>query len=446
MPTLQSGGHYLIVYALITMNLDAHPTETDWDFSSPPEPESGNYISDRGVVRESTHLEHLRIALLVTGSIAAMKAPLVARTLRRQGAEVVAFVSREALRYTTIDALEWSTTNQVVTRLTANAEHLSDEKPFAAYVVAPATYNTINKMALGIADSVITSTLGSAIGKMERGQTQILVAPTMHGTLHNSILTRSLEQLKSMGVHLIPPRVAYGKNNLPDELAIARAVCRAVGKSALKNIPILVTGGPTPVPIDNIRRLTNRFTGRLGTCIAEELYLRGAKVKLIHGQGSYTPPDYLPHKMVTTYDEYLTEVMTELEQSYRFAIFSAAVADYRPDRVFPGKIPSGKALTKIDLVPTLKVIDEVRKKFPDLATIAFKYQENVSHQELIEIARNRLQQGHRLVVANRGEEHRARGAQVAYLVTQESPPQKAVGKQEIAKAIADYLETIESKT
>ena len=374
-----------------------------------------------------------------------MKAPLIARTLRRQGANVVAFVSSEALRYTTIDALEWSTTNTVITKLTANAEHLSDDRPFAAYVVAPATYNTINKMALGIADSLITSTLGSAIGRMERGKTQILVAPTMHGSLHNSILTRSLRQLDRLGVKIIPPKVANGKNNLPEEKAIANYVCRAVSKSSLKDVPVLVTAGPTTVAIDNIRRLTNRFTGRLGTYIAEELYLRGAKVKLIHGRGSYSPPDYLTHQIVDTYDEYFSEVMRELKQSYRFGIFSAAVADYKPKKVFPGKIPSGGALSKIELVSTQKVINQVRAKFPDLEMITFKYQENVSHAELINIAQNKLQQGYRMVVANRGEEHQATGAQVAYLVTSEQPPQKAVGKPEIARAIADYLEAINHK-
>ena len=406
-----------------------------WDFQPPPESKLG----DRSLALESNHLANKRIALLITGSIAAMKAPLIARTLRRQGADVVAFASPEALRYTTVEALEWSTTNPVVTKLTANAEHLSDDNPFAAYVVAPATYNTINKMALGIADGVITSSLGSAIGRMERGKTQIIVAPTMHGSLHNSILTESLHKLDRLGVKVIPPKVANGKNNLPDEKAIAFAVCRAVSQSTLKDIPILVTGGPTPVAIDNIRRLTNRFTGRLGTCIAEELYLRGAKVKLIHGQGSYTPPSYLPHKIVTTYDEYLTEVMAELQQGYQYGIFSAAVADYKPAQVFPGKIPSGE-LSKIDLVPTQKVIGEVKARFPSLGMITFKYQENISHDELIAIAKNRLQQGYQMVVANRGEEHQATGAQVAYLVTKDGASQKVVGKQEIARAIADYLE------
>jgi phosphopantothenoylcysteine decarboxylase/phosphopantothenate--cysteine ligase len=419
------------------MNLNEANSQrmTKWYFEPPPE----SALGDREVTLESNHLKSKRIALLVTGSIAAMKAPLIARTLRRQSAEVVAFVSPEALRYTTIDALEWSTTNPVVTKLTANAEHLSDDNPFAAYLVAPATYNTINKMALGIADGIITATLGSAIGRMERGKTEILIAPTMHGSLHNLILTESLHKLDRLGVRIIPPQVAYGKNNLPEEKAIACAVCRTISQSSLKDIPILVTGGPTPVPIDNIRRLTNRFTGRLGACIAEELYLRGAKVKLIHGKGSYSPPGYLPHKIVTTYDEYLTEVMAELAKDYRYGIFSAAVADYQPTQVFPGKIPSGQ-LSKIDLIPTQKVIREVRTKFPSLGMITFKYQENISHEELIDIAQSRLQQGYQMVVANRGEEHQATEVQVAYLVTKDEAPQKVVGKVEIAKAIANYLE------
>lgn len=410
----------------------------DWDFQPPPE----SSLGDRQVAWESTQLQGKRIALLISGSIAAMKAPLIARTLRRQGAEVVAFVSTEALRYTTVEALAWSTTNEVVTKLTPRAEHLSDEQPFAAYVVAPATYNTINKTALGIADGTLTSTLASALGRMEQGKTQIVIVPTMHGSLHNSILTESLHKLARLGVQIMPPQTAYGKHNLPGEKAIACFVCRAVSKSPLKNIPILVTGGPTPVAIDNIRRLTNRFTGRLGACIAEELYLRGAKVMLIHGQGSYTPPDYLPYQLVTSYEQYLTLVMEQLQHSYRFGIFSAAVADYQPAQVFPGKIPSGGKLTKIDLVPTRKVISEVRAKFPSLGMITFKYQEQIDHQELMAIARSRLEQGYQMVVANRGEEHQATGEQVAYLVTPEATPIKAIGKQNIAQAIANYLESV----
>lgn len=408
----------------------------EWDFNPPPE----SSLGDREVLLEGNHLQGKRIALLITGSIAALKAPLIARHLRRQGADVVAFASSEALRYTTVDALEWSTTNTVITKLTAAAEHLSDENPFAAYLIAPATYNTINKIACGIADGVVTSSVASAIGRMERGKTKVLIAPTMHGSLHNSILTASLQKLQAMGVEFIPPLVAYGKNNLPAEAAIASTVCRAVSNSPLKNIPILVTGGATPVPIDNLRRITNRFTGTLGGKIAEELYYQGAEVKLIRGQGSYVPPDYLPHQTIDSYQEYRTTVIEELTQhKYKFAIFSAAVADYQLSEVFPGKIPSGGALQSIDLVPTAKVIAEVRAKFPELYMVTFKYQENMTHEELMAIAKQRLQQGYQMVVANRGEEKGENGEQIAYLVTSDKSPIKVMGKKDIAIAIAEHL-------
>ncbi len=417
----------------------------EWNFSPPPESNLGEPLRrplrDREVLLEGNHLQGKRIALLITGSIAALKAPLIARSLRRQGADVVTFASGEALRYTTIEALEWSTTNPVITKLTAEAEHLSDDNPFAAYIVAPATYNTINKIACGIADGVITSSIGSAIGRMERGKTAVMIAPAMHGSLHNSILTASLQKLHDMGVGIIPPLVAYGKNNLPSEAAIVTAVCRRISKSPLKDIPILVTGCATPVPIDYVRRLTNRFTGTLGGKIAVELYYRGAKVKLIRGQGSYTPPDYLPHQIINSYEEYKTTVIQELAQNnYCCGIFSAAVADYQLAQVFPGKIPSGGALQSIDLIPTAKVIAEVRAKFPHLYMVTFKYQEDIDHEQLMTIAHQRLQQGYQMVVANRGEEKGDKGEQVAYLVTQEKSPIKAIGKGQIAKAIAEFLE------
>lgn len=410
-----------------------------WDFSPPPESQLG----DREVPIEGEHLQGKRIALLITGGIAAIKAPLIARALRKEGADVVAFTSQEALRYTTIDALEWSTTRPVVTKLTAAAEHLSDSAPFDAYLVAPATYNTINKMRYGIADGVITSALASAIGRMERGRTKIAIAPTMHGSLHNSILTESLKTLEAMGVYIVPPREAYGKHNIPDEREIVVEVCRLVSTSPLKGVPILVTGGPTPVPIDNVRRLTNRFSGRLGAEITEELYLRDADVRLIHGEGTYQPPAYLPYQIVRTYDEYLASILETLSQKpYRFGIFSAAVADYKPELVLPGKTPSGGALKTINLVPTLKVIEEVRAKFPDLHMVTFKYQEGVSHEALMEIAQQRIKRGYRAIIANRGEEMGLGGEQIAYLVTADRPPQKMVGKKEIAKAIANYLEQV----
>ncbi|YAI82145.1 MAG: bifunctional phosphopantothenoylcysteine decarboxylase/phosphopantothenate--cysteine ligase CoaBC [cyanobacterium endosymbiont of Rhopalodia sterrenbergii] len=409
----------------------------DWDFSIPPSSDLG----DHDVPLVGNNLFGQNIALLITGGIAAMKTPLIARALRREGARVLAFVSKEATRYVTLDALEWSTNNPVVTKLTSGAEHLSDHAPFTAYIVAPATYNTINKMRYGIADGVITSALASALGRMEQGKTKIMIVPTMHGSLHNSILTESLKFLYNLGVKIMPPRQNYGKNNIPNEQNIVVEVCRLVTDSPLKNIPILVTGGPTPVPIDNIRRLTNHFTGQLGATLAKALYLKGADVTLIHGESSYTPPDYLPYQIAKTYQNYLELVIKILsKKTYVFGIFSAAVADYQPKKIMVGKMHSREKLRSIELIPTIKVIEEVREKFPDLYMVTFKYQEQVSHEALIELANARIKQGYQVVVANQGEEMRRQQDHIAYLVTQNELPQKMIGKRVIAMKIVEHLE------
>lgn len=158
-----------------------------WDYSAP----DSQPIGDHDVVMESNHLAGKRVALLICGGIAAMKTPQIARALRRRGADVVAFCSDDALHYVGREALEWSTCNALVTNLTWRAEHLSDAHPFDAYLVAPATYNTIGKIAGGIADTVITAAIASALGRMKQGATRVLIAPTMHGTMHHEILVNN---------------------------------------------------------------------------------------------------------------------------------------------------------------------------------------------------------------------------------------------------------------
>jgi phosphopantothenoylcysteine decarboxylase/phosphopantothenate--cysteine ligase len=150
---------------------------------------------------------------------------------------------------------------------------------------------------------------------------------------------------------------------------------------------------------------------------------------------------YLPHRLADTFDDYVELVFEELERKQqRAAIFTAAVADYRPQQILPGKTPSGGALQTLELVPTMKVIARVREEHPDLQMVTFKYEENVSHERLMEIARERLEQGYAAVVANRGEEAEEAGQQVAYLVTPDRAELRLAGKPQIARAIADYLE------
>lgn len=405
----------------------------DWDLSPPQSAPMG----DHDVPHQSDHLKGKRIALMVTGGIAAMKVPFLARALRRRGAEVVAFCSEESLHYVGREALEWSTCNPLITQLTWRAEHLSDERPFDAYLVAPATYNTIGKFAQGIADSLIPSTLASALGRLKQGKTRILIAPTMHGTMHNDILIRNVKTLQELGVQFITPRDDYGKHNLPEEGLIVACVCRALSSSVLKGRKILVTGGPTPVPIDGVRRILNRFRGRLGAEIAEELLLRGADPLFILGDGAWKPKSWIPLKIASTYDDYKRLVLEAIDQGVEAGLFSAGVADYRPANRTEGKIPSGQASLTLNLVPTEKIIELARQKQPGLYIVSFKYQEQVTVEQLLKIARDRLDQ-YPVVVANRGEETQGH-QQRAWIVTKDNAIE-VDGKAAIASAICDHLE------
>ena len=406
----------------------------DWEFQPPASPA----IGDHDVPLLSRHLEGQRIALLVGGGIAAMKAPLLVRALRRRGAEVTAFCTAETFRYVGAAALEWSTCRPLVRELTWRAEHLSDGDAFAAYLVAPATYNTIGKAANGIADTVLSATLASALGRLARGETAVLMAPTMHGSLHNAPLEANCRRLAELGVRFVPPRDAYGKHNLPEEELLVAAVCRALSGSPLRQRRLLVTGGPTPVPIDGVRRITSRFRGQLGTAIHEELLRRGADSQLVLGDGGWRPPTWLPAVTIApTFDAYRERVLCAVAAGAEAAVLSAAVADYRPRAVVAGKMPSGRLEWRLELEPTEKVIEAVAAAAPGLPIVSFKYLEGVSHGELMAEARRRLAR-YAVVVANRGEEI-TEELQVAWIVSA-AGERRVEGKPAIAAAIADALE------
>lgn len=414
-------------------------SQYDWDFSAP----TPSGMGDHDVPRASERLAGRRIALLVTGGIAAMKAPEIARGLRRHGAHVTAFASEDALRYVARDALEWATLGPVITGLTWKAEHLSDSAPFDAYLVAPATYSTIAKIAYGIGDTVVTSALISALGRMERGDTKVLIAPTMHGTMHNAQLVDNARRLVAQGVHMIRPRDAYGKHNLPDTETLCISVGRALSTSALKGRRIMVTAGPTPVPIDGVRRIVNRFRGRLGARIAEELIWRGAEAELILGDGAWRPKTPMPMTVTRTYDAYRDTVVARAESGLFAGIFSAGVADYRPKQAVAGKITSGQSSLMLELEPTEKVIDMAMNAGGAMHSVAFKYLEGVTEEELIRVAAKRLDRAG-LVVATRGED--TRGTEQRALMVRADGVTPIDNKAAIAAAIADYLEELAQVT
>ncbi len=239
-------------------------------------PRSTPLADDHAVDLRGDALVGCRVALVVCGGIASFKAPLTVRALRRQGADVTVFASTDALRYVAEDTLAWASLHPVVTRLSPQAEHLSGAAPFDVYLVAPATYNTINKLAMGIADNVPTTLLASALGRLERGEAAVLVAPTMHGTMHNRVLHDNLVRLTALGVRVIPPRDAYGKDNIPDEPVLVAEVAAARPRAPLRGRRVVVIGGPFR---DSHGRLSAEHTTLDGGArIAEDLIHQGAQV------------------------------------------------------------------------------------------------------------------------------------------------------------------------
>jgi len=130
------------------------------------------------------------------------------------------------------------------------------------------------------------------------------------------------------------------------------------------------------------------------------------------------------------------------QQSFDWGIFTAAVADFQPVKVYKGKLSSRIKQLDLKLMPTPKMVDEVRKNYPQLKTVTFKYEENVSHEELMKIAKKPFSKkgGPQMVVANRAEEFKPDGTQVAWLIQPENEPEKHVGKEDIAEAILKRIE------
>jgi DNA / pantothenate metabolism flavoprotein len=208
----------------------------------------------------------------------------------------------------------------------------------------------------------------------------------------------------------------------------------------LHNRRILVTGGSTPVRVDAIRVLTTQFTGGVACAIAQSLYSAGAEVTVILGLHTTVFPKILTVHHADTFDTYRNLVHATLTTTrYDAAIFSAAVADYKPETILPGKIPSGRETLDLTLRRTPKVIREVREKFPDLFMITFKFETEASRDELHQLAHTYLQNNYQAVVANSGELMREAGCHTAEIVCKNGKIAHASGKIDIASKLTAIL-------
>jgi len=340
-------------------------------------------------------LEGVNVALGVTGSIAAVKTVELAHELRRRGAAVRAVATGSAQGIVHPWALEFATGNEVVTEITGGVEHvdLCGYDGWAdVLLVAPATANTVGKIAAAVDDTPVTTCATTALG----AGVPVVVAPAMHEPMydHPGVLD-AIETVEAWGVTFVDPRIEEGKAKVAEKGTIALAVARATGDRPLEGRHVVVTSGATSERVDPVRVLTNRASGRTGRAVARSCYALGADVTLVH-DGPDVP--YATVERVESAAEMLDGVLAHAEEADAL-VSSAAISDYTVQAA-GRKIRSGQELT-LDLEPTPKLIDTVREAHPDLAIVGFKLETEGEDEALVERARETLNRSDlAFVVAN----------------------------------------------
>ncbi|MEM3160520.1 MAG: bifunctional phosphopantothenoylcysteine decarboxylase/phosphopantothenate--cysteine ligase CoaBC [Nitrososphaera sp.] len=349
---------------------------------------------------DGSELAGKKVVLCITGSVAAYRAIDLARLLMRHGADVHAVMSQStSSTLLHADMMEWATGNEVVTRLTGRLEHvaLADYNMSDLVVVYPCTANTIGKAASGIDDTPVTSVLSVALGS----KIPVIIAPAMHEAMYgNEFIQQNVERLKKRAT-FVEPTIEEGKAKVAEPEAVLKAAIAAIGKAGpLAGRKILVTAGSTAEQIDPIRVVTNASSGKMGMAIARAAEGMGAQVTLVYGHGTETPSASRIIR-VRTGDEMRDAVVSELKQGYDALIMAAAVADFKPSSKSARKIDTRSGGLKLSLVPTRKIVDEVKKIDSGVFLVAFKAGYGDSEPALVEKAFKKLKECKAdLVVAN----------------------------------------------
>ena len=357
------------------------------------------------VETKGNELKEKRIVLCITGSVAAVQCSEIARELMRHGAQVFAVMSQMAQKIIHPYLMEWATGNSVITELTGKIEHvaLTGEYPRSRadlILVAPATANTISKIACGIDDTPVTSVVSAAFGL----NIPMLVVPAMHDSMYrHPIVTENMKKLQGLGVEFIEPRIQEGKAKIATTEEIVNAVIRKLGAKDMAGSRVLVTAGPTIEYIDPIRVITNKSSGKMGIAVAEEAKRRGAQVTLVYGHGTTPSPSGMKILSAETTKQMYDLVLSELKAvRYDVLIAAAAAADFAPESSYEEKVDSHTTREfEVKLKSLPKIIDQVKRVSPKTFLVAFKAEYNVSDQELVERAQKRLKNSRAdFIVAN----------------------------------------------
>ncbi len=350
----------------------------------------------------------MRVALGVSGGIAAYKAAELVRILQDRGLEVQVVMTRAAREFITPLTFAALSGRKVITdmfetgggdpNVESAIEHIAVAQSIDALVIAPATANVIAKIAQGISDDFLT-TLCLAT------KAPLIVAPAMNVNMwENAATQKNLEILRARGVKVLDPDEGYlacgmtGAGRLTNIETIARAVFETLGlRDDLKDERVLVTAGPTEEPLDAVRYLSNRSSGRMGYALAEAAHRRGARVVLVSGPTHLDPPAGVFIERVRTAEE-MAEAVHQHAAQASVILMAAAVADFRPAEVHAQKIKKQNGIPEVRLEPTRDILAEIaRLRRPEQIVVGFAAEtELVQENAAAKLHAKRLD----LVVAN----------------------------------------------
>ena len=344
-------------------------------------------------------LVNKHIVLGVTGSIASYKAIDLASKLTQAGALVDTILTYGATQFVTPLAFRSITHRDVITDLydldsEFSNEHVALARRADIVTIVPATVNCIAKLAWGMADNPLTTTVVAT-------EAPLLIAPAMDGNMYSHPATQdNLQILERRGVVIVGPDQGYlasglsGKGRLVDPTQLVGHIAAALGKKGdLSGKKIVISAGGTQEPIDPVRVITNNSSGKMGYAIAEAARDRGAEVILITAPTTLPDPPSITVKNVTTAAEMCSLVLSEVIDSDAL-IMSAAVADYRPKTSAEQKIKKSNSGLTIDLTKTEDILEKATGNFVKVGFSAES--ENLVSNATEKIGRKSLD----LIVAN----------------------------------------------
>lgn len=347
------------------------------------------------------------VVLGVTGSIAAYKIANLASMLVKKHAYVHVIMTENATNFINPITFETLTGNKCLVdtfdrNFQFNVEHVALAKRADVFMVAPASANIIGKIAGGIADDMLSTTIMPA-------KCPKIIAPAMNtGMIENPIVQDNIKKLESYGYEIVESATGYlacgdtGKGKLPDAEVLQDYILKAIAKEKdMAGVRLLVTAGPTREAIDPVRYITNHSTGKMGYAIARQAMLRGADVTLVTGKVEIEPPRFVNVVDITSAQD-MYEAVMDRSTEQDVIIKAAAVADYRPAEVAEHKIKKADGDMSIKLSRTKDILlalgnQRIEKGIQDQIICGF----SMETRDLIENSRKKIDSKHiDLIAAN----------------------------------------------